>query len=141
MSIKQTITIDEAIAFLDSLVKIDPGAMAALINARVPCNDAMRDHPTVQVAANKDGSNARVGFLGIMNGLFGADENHCGAIAAYYDVVCPQGCEEPGDVQVGDRCQACGQPVKLGSLTGFIRFPPRRRDVHEVKQDVRRDPR
>ena len=42
---------DRLIAFLNSLIEIDPYAMAELLTLRVPCNQAMADHPTVQVAA------------------------------------------------------------------------------------------
>lgn len=55
----------ELVEFLDSLAKIDPVAMGALIAARVPHGPALQDHPTVQVG---DGV---VGLLGIMNGYAG----------------------------------------------------------------------
>jgi hypothetical protein len=55
-----------------------------LINVHVACNQAMADHPTVQVAQLEDGTFA-VGLLGILNGLFGADENGQGYIAAGHD--------------------------------------------------------
>jgi len=56
---------DELIGFLDSLAKVDPVAIGALIAARVPCNDALSDHSTVQTG---DGE---VGLLGILNGYAG----------------------------------------------------------------------
>lgn len=55
--------------YLNELNEIDPDAVRRLCFQRVPCNDRLRDHPTVQVRSDKDGSNAAVGLLGILNGL------------------------------------------------------------------------
>lgn len=77
---------DDLIAFLNSLTAIDPVAMGELMAARVPCNEAMANHPTVQVVAGGADGNVgkhagesavpagefRVGFLGILNGYAGA---------------------------------------------------------------------
>ena len=63
MSIRNDV--DDLIAFLDSLAKIDPVAMGALIAARVSCNQALADHPTVQCG------DSIVGVLGILNGYAG----------------------------------------------------------------------
>lgn len=84
MPIKTSITLDEAIVFLDSLVKIDASALCGLIEHRVLCNDALADHPTVQVGS-PPGEPARVGVLGILNGLFGANEAGWGPIGANFD--------------------------------------------------------
>lgn len=80
--IKQSITLEEVVAFLNELVVIDRAAMTALVETRVPCNEALADHPTVQVSCREDG--ARVGLLGILNGLFGVDERGYGAIGAQF---------------------------------------------------------
>lgn len=63
--IHEAISLDETLAFLNALVKVDADAVTALIDARVPCNDDLSDHPTVQCGEGK------VGMLGIFNGLFG----------------------------------------------------------------------
>jgi hypothetical protein len=68
------------IDFLNKLVKIDREAVTKLVNARVPCNRKLADHPTVQVGVKKKGH--EVGLLGILNGFTGADERSCGGIAA-----------------------------------------------------------
>lgn len=60
---------DPLIAFLNELAKIDPRALRRLIDQRVPCNEALADHPSVQVDAND--VPARVGLLGILNGFCG----------------------------------------------------------------------
>ena len=70
--IKEQVTLDETIDFLNELIKIDAPAIAALIANRVPCNKQLADHPTVQCLAQHGGFS--VGMLGIINGLFGAHE-------------------------------------------------------------------
>jgi hypothetical protein len=88
---------DDLIAFLNSLVEIDQYAMAELLCIRVPCNQTLADHPTVQVAAGGERSRVtfiapgtfRVGMLGVLNGFYGTiDDGPCrgwGPIAAVYD--------------------------------------------------------
>ena len=83
--IKNTVSLDDAIEYLNSLVEIDALAMAAIISNRVPCNQAMADHPTVQVHAYQKEEGYKVGFLGLLNGLFGVDESGYGDIAAIFD--------------------------------------------------------
>lgn len=63
---------DALIVFLNSLAQIDPVAMGKLVAARVPCNDEMRDHPTVQTG--DEGGVVVVGLLGILNGWIGIIE-------------------------------------------------------------------
>ncbi len=69
------------VEYLDELIKIDPKAMQALVEARVPCGDALSDHPTVQCGIRKDGEGAEVGLIGILNGLCGALEDGYGAVS------------------------------------------------------------
>lgn len=87
---------EQMVEFLNSLIAIDPYAIAELLCARVPCNRALAVHPTVQVS---DGNAAkvtymapgtfRVGMLGIINGFFGAIEagqnNGVRSIVAVYE--------------------------------------------------------
>ncbi len=65
--------------YLNSLAQIDNKALAELIAHGVPCNQALHDHPTVQVRDHGKGAScATVGFLGILNGFFGTyDESPC----------------------------------------------------------------
>lgn len=76
--IKQTVTLDEAIEYLNELIKLDRVAMAALVANRVPCNQGLADHPTAQVCAQHGGY--LVGMLGILNGLFGTLKDRRGPI-------------------------------------------------------------
>lgn len=83
MTIKDSVSIDDTIAFLNELMAIDPDAMAQLCISRVPCNEALADHPTVQVAPEDQGYS--VGILGIINGLFGVDGSGWGPIERVID--------------------------------------------------------
>lgn len=80
--------IAEAILVLNRIHDADKTVLPALINFRVPCNDAVADDPTVQVGPMKIPYGDRhcdVGLLGIVNGLFGCDERTIGFICARYD--------------------------------------------------------
>jgi len=79
----QLITLKDAIDFLNELVKIDADALRALIGHRVPCNNGLVDHPTVQVG--EFGGVFQVGMLGILNGLFGVNEDGYGFITVRGD--------------------------------------------------------
>jgi hypothetical protein len=76
------VTPRQAVELLNEAFTMDPEALTALTNNRVPCNEALADHPTIQVL-DEDGS-PKVGLLGILNGIFGADENGQGCLAALY---------------------------------------------------------
>ena len=65
---------DLLIERLNEITKVDPEAMGRLIAARVPCNEELADHPTVQVRALK-GEPPAVGVLGLLNGLVGIIED------------------------------------------------------------------
>ncbi len=63
--------IQKAIDVMNEAFAADPAAIHALLINRVPCNQALTDHPTIQVdttlfiAANLHS----VGLLGILNGV------------------------------------------------------------------------
>ena len=63
------VTPEDAVAYLNQLLELDRPAVAALVSNRVPCNEALADHPTCQVGVQHGGYH--VGFLGLLNGLFG----------------------------------------------------------------------
>jgi len=75
--------IQEAVDVLNSALNDDKEAITSLVENRVPCNNKLADHPTVQVSGEDD--NFRVGLLGIVNGIFGCDGNNRGFIGADYD--------------------------------------------------------
>lgn len=79
---KESITIDETIDYLNDLIEKDP-SIRHLLDIRIHCNEETYNHPTVQVGLH--GSIYMVGFIGIINGLFGVHNNGTGAIAADMD--------------------------------------------------------
>jgi hypothetical protein len=130
--IKTSVAIDEVIDLLNELVELDPGFMRQLVELRVECNDRVANHPTVQVAQAATekviahGQTSKrtfhcAGILGIINGLFGTDEDGWGTIGATFDVDCPSAClwENDPELVVGDPCPTCGKQLVLGRLRGF----------------------
>lgn len=85
----QDITPTSAANYLNALLEIDRDAIEKLVKQRVPCNQNLALHPTAQVAGLDEGDGYEVGFLGILNGLFGVfDEGPYtgwGPVAAYYE--------------------------------------------------------
>ena len=70
------------IDFLNQVNDIDPSVLPALIAYRVPCNEELGEHLTIQTGKTDDGY--EVGILGILNGLFGVQDDGWGYIAAHY---------------------------------------------------------
>ena len=77
--IKKNITPAQVVDFLNSLLKVDRRAMECLFNIRIFCNKKMADHPTVQAGAY--GDKHFIGFVGILNGLFGINSDGWGCIS------------------------------------------------------------
>lgn len=82
--VKEKISLKETVNFLNELLKIDSIAITALFSMRISCNEALADHETVQVLVS-GGTYFQVGIVGILNGLFGIDENGWGHISVDYD--------------------------------------------------------
>lgn len=81
--IRETITIDDALRVLNRAFEADREAITNLRSSKIVCNKALAHDPEIQCC--EDGY-YWVGFLGIINGLFGVDqETGFGAIAAEYD--------------------------------------------------------
>lgn len=125
-----SVTVLDALALLNEAVDLDHEAMRALCEGRVPCNEDLARHPTIQVSSCQSAKSTaksayRVGLIGILNGLFGIDpESGFGAIAGIFDVACTshltEQCEKiPKCMRVGDRCPGCGGALTLGRLRGF----------------------
>ena len=78
----------EAVARLNELFALEPDAVAALAEHRVPCGRAFAAHPTLQVRECADGSHV-VGLIGVLNAIFGVttleDGSLSGFIAGTYD--------------------------------------------------------
>lgn len=78
-----TIDLDSVITYLNELIAIDKPAIAALLANRVPCNEYLAEHPTVQVSAQHGGYH--VGMLGIINGMFGVNRQGFGLIRYVFE--------------------------------------------------------
>lgn len=78
-NLREQITIDQVIAFFNELIALDTSALTPLFLLRSECNEALADHPTVQVAEHADGYS--VGLMGIINGMFGVTRGGFGPIA------------------------------------------------------------
>jgi len=60
-----------ALQTLNEAYEADPAAMHALICNRVPCNQTLADHPTIQCGVNNitPTETFEVGLLGVINGI------------------------------------------------------------------------
>jgi hypothetical protein len=85
--IKENVTLKDTAEFLNELLKTDPTTINALFNIRIYCNQGFSEHPTVQVGCQGEGKRkvCQVGFIGILNGLFGIDEKGWGRLALNMD--------------------------------------------------------
>lgn len=67
---------ERCVELLNEMIESDPEAVSGLCSARIPCNEALADHPTVQVgpcpSCSDDPQVDRVGLLGVLNGICGA---------------------------------------------------------------------
>jgi len=82
MSIKNNVSVQETVDFLNSLLEIDREAITKVVMAKQPCSEILANHPTVQCGAVKNlagpnqipfgFSDFTVGMVGILNGLFGS---------------------------------------------------------------------
>jgi hypothetical protein len=82
--IHETRSIQETIDFLNEILKLDPKFDELLVEGRHPCNKAIADHPSIQVHVGFK-SSTTAGTLGVLNGLFGADDKGWGPITAVFE--------------------------------------------------------
>lgn len=115
--IKKSVTPGGVVRLLNDMLKIDKDAVTALCSQRIDCNRELADHPTVQVWG-MDGE-CKVGLIGILNGIFGIAKDGSGAIAADFEVVCPNGHDAPDGSTIRDNCCECGDRYKLGDIVRF----------------------
>jgi hypothetical protein len=87
--LKNQITVDDVCALLNELLVADYNCVSKLLNIHEECNDKIADHPTVIVTNEQRPS---IGFIGILNGLFGVRDDGMGPICIELDdkknVVC-----------------------------------------------------
>lgn len=76
-----------AVEVLNRIHSKDPTVLPALIFFRTPCNDELAHDDTVQVGRVEGTIDKfEVGFLGVLNGIFGVDETGWGYIYAHFDI-------------------------------------------------------
>lgn len=83
--LKETVKVTDVCDLLNEMLNLDYDCTHELISQRMRCNDAIANHPTVQVQQYKDDEFPKVGLLGIFNGLFGIREDGMGAICMEVD--------------------------------------------------------
>lgn len=70
--VREQVSVDDVLAVLNEALELDPLAVTNLVEARLPCNDALSEHPTIQCGPSGGTTKHwQVGLLGILNGLFG----------------------------------------------------------------------
>jgi hypothetical protein len=75
--------VEHAVKILNEALESDHIAVNQLINLRVMCNKELANHPFIQVGKdNRFQQVWWVGLFGIINGLFGVDEEGWGFIEA-----------------------------------------------------------
>lgn len=82
--IKEQITLDEFIGKLNEFLLLDPDAFEAIFTHRVRCNEFVARHETIQVGKTRGGY-YRLSIVGLLNGVFGIDENGSGDLCGVYD--------------------------------------------------------
>lgn len=75
--------IDQAIKRLNEMLAADPDAITALVRHRVSCNRPLAEHPTCRVRRIDDAFD--VGLLGVINGIFGLNDEGKGYISIATD--------------------------------------------------------
>lgn len=75
--------VETVVNVLNQLFELDPAAADQLVEARVPCNDDVVDHPTISVAG--DYGSGRVGLLGVLNGILMREDPSGSGVASVRD--------------------------------------------------------
>jgi hypothetical protein len=78
--IQETVTLDSVIDLLNEALELDQEAMSNLVSNRAECNEALAEHPTIQCSSHHVEGTYTIGLLGIINGIFGVDEDLYGAV-------------------------------------------------------------
>jgi len=62
-----TDAVEQAVKILNEALERDPEAIVHLMNLRVPCNERLAGHATIQATGTTEGY--RLGILGLLNGI------------------------------------------------------------------------
>jgi hypothetical protein len=74
-------TPQDVINLLNAASRLDRAAIRTLVDNYVRCNCGLADHPMIPVGVTEDGE-PQIGMLGIINGLYGVDEDAHGPVVA-----------------------------------------------------------
>jgi len=113
--------VDHLVETLNGILLVDRKAVSELLKVRIPCNEDLLEHPTVQVR-KYPGEQATVGVLGLLNGIIATD-NADPIIAAQFEVKCPHGCDtENLGLVLNDTCPHCNSLIELGNIAEFVKY-------------------
>jgi len=77
---KESISSQDVCELLNEFLKLDSECANKLFSYREKCNEKIIGHPTIQV-----GQNDKVGFIGLLNGMFGVREDGRGSVCIEID--------------------------------------------------------
>lgn len=79
------VSVEHAVRILNEMLLLDREATTRLFDPekRVPCNEQIFNHPTIQVGCGSNGEDV-VGILGVLNGIFGKNALGRGEIVLQY---------------------------------------------------------
>lgn len=129
--IKDSVTVEMVIDFLNDLYEADQEAMSRFLMFGVPCNeslvvdnDNLKDfiiHGVAKEHTGYVGSKFLYGLMSVINGIFGQEEG-LGPISLKFIPACPGGCDfVRTEFRMGDTCPICGQHELVGE--GLIDRP------------------
>lgn len=82
--VKQYLNAHDVCALLNEFLALDPECAKKLFSYRENCNEAVTLHPTIQTF-QYEGEPAKVGFIGLINGMFGSRSDGRGVICYEID--------------------------------------------------------
>jgi len=76
---KKSVKVEDVVDLLNEYLKLDPKGAELLVSTRIPCNEKITDHPTIQTFY------LTVGLIDFLNGLFGIGKKGSGPIVACFN--------------------------------------------------------
>jgi len=81
------------VELMNEALRLDPEAVNEMCRYRVPINEKLASHPSIQVGDPQKDGFISLGLGGLLNGIAGAcDRDHWGAVSAIVD-------KEPGTIE------------------------------------------
>lgn len=85
MPLKQMVTPQEFVDILNDALATDNEAIQQLFRYHVDCNEAMTQHPMIQVVMDPMTHKGKLGILGILTSIFGIGDEGFGCIFSIVD--------------------------------------------------------